>query len=160
MMNSFLWPSDVTLWYSIWWSCFVKHGHGGASPWAEAAGGASRWTWNGATLGRVFGIKGLAPALRLRNRVLGATRGPRGRLALCLRGARGAQSSVAYWAGATVRNGVGWVSWGRALASVARWGQRRSAAEARCQLFDRVLVVLVSGWVEGRCFVRREDAIA
>ena len=48
------WPSIVL------WSCFMKHRHDTASPWAEATGGASRRTmgaWHDAALGRVFGVE-------------------------------------------------------------------------------------------------------
>ena len=116
--------------------------------------------WHGAALGRIFGIEGHAQALRVRDGVLGPTRGTRVRLALRLHVARGTQAGVAHWAGAAGRYGPSRAGGGGAMPARARWGQLCSAAEARCQLFDRVLVVLVPGWVEGRGFVRRDDVVA
>ena len=116
--------------------------------------------WHSAALGRMFSIEGCAQALCVSDGVLGTARGPLVRLALRLHVARGAQAGVAHWAGATVRNGTGRAGRGGAVAAKARWGQWCAAAEARCQLFDRVLVVLVPGWVEGRGFVRRDDVVA
>ena len=103
------WPGIVA------WACFMKGRHDSASPWAEATGGASRrtmGTWHGAALGRVFGVKDRAQAFRVSDGVLGTTRGPHVRLALRLQGARCAQASVAHWAGAAVRHGVGKTSSG------------------------------------------------
>ena len=116
--------------------------------------------WHSAALGCMFRGEGRAQALCVGDGRLVAARGPLLRLALGLGVARGAQAGVAHWAGATVRNGPGRADRGGAVNALAQWGQRRAAAEARCQLFDRVLVVLVPGWVEGRGFVRRNDAVA
>ena len=69
-------------------------------------------TWHGAALGRVFGVEDRAQALRVSDSVLGATCGPRVRLALRLRGASCTQAGVAHWAGAAVRDGVGKASRG------------------------------------------------
>ena len=63
-------------------------------------------TWHGAALGRVFGVKDRAQALRVSDGVLGTTRGPHVRLALRLGRASGTQAGGAHWAGAAVRNGV------------------------------------------------------
>ena len=63
--------------------------------------------WHSAALGRIFGVEGHAQALRVRDGVLGPTRGTRVRLALRLYMTRGTQAGVAHWAGAAVRNGVG-----------------------------------------------------
>ena len=108
LMTSFAWWNSFTWWNGFGWPSFVENSHGGASPWAEAAGGASRQrtmrAWHGAALGRIFGVEGHAQALRVSDSVLGTTRSPRVRLALRLHGARGAQAGVAHWAGATVRD--------------------------------------------------------
>ena len=115
--------------------------------------------WHGAALGRIFGVAGHAQALRVRDGVLGPTRGTRVRLALRLYTTRGTHAGVAHWAGAAGRYGPSRAREGGAMTARARWGQWCATAEARCQLFDRVLVVLVSGWVEGRGFVRRDDVV-
>ena len=159
-MNSFPWWNGFTWWNGFWWPSFVKYSHGGASPWAEAAGGASRQrtmrAWHSAALGRIFGVEGHAQALRVRDSVLGTTRGTRVRLALRLHVARSAQAGVAHWAGATGRYGPGRAGGGGAVAARARWGQRRAATEARCQLLDLVLVFV---GVESRGLVGRDDAV-
>ena len=163
-MNSFPWWNGFTWWNGFWWPSFVEYSHGSASPWAEAAGGASRQRtmrrWHSAALGCMFRGEGRAQALCVGDGSLGTARGSLVCLALRLDVARGTQAGVAHWAGATVRNGSGRAGRGGAMTARARWGQWCSAAEARCQLFDRVLVVLVPGWVEGRGFVRRDDVVA
>ena len=111
-MSSFTRLTSGVVKPSFWWPGFVKDRHGSASPWAEAAGGASRQRTMrmqpGAALGRVFGFEGHAEALGVGNSSEPVSaHSPRVSLALRLRGAGCTQSGMAHWAGAAVRNGVG-----------------------------------------------------
>ena len=135
-MSSFAWLIGSILRPGFRWPSFVEDSHGSASPWAEAAGGASRQrtmrAWYDAALGRVFCIEGRAQALRVGDRVLGPTRGSCVCLALGLRGARGTQAGVAHWASTAGRDSRGRASRGGAVTAGARRGQWCAATEARC----------------------------
>ena len=133
-MNSFPWWNSFTWWNGVGWPSFVENSHGSASPWAEAAGGASRQRTvrmkPGAALGRVFGCKGRVQALCVGDLVHGPTRGSCGCLALGLGRACGAQGGVAHWARASGRDRRGRAAQGRAVSAGARRGQWCATAEA------------------------------
>ena len=70
LVSSISWLIRVS-WPSVFlWTCFVKHRHDSASPWAEATGGASRWrtmgTWHSAVSGLMFSFNGHVEALAIR----------------------------------------------------------------------------------------------